>query len=179
MTQDGASSQIRFLKRLRAVRSFEPTPVPDDALRDILEVARWTGSAGNQQEWQLIAITQRTSLDQLAQTSRMARHLARAPLAVAIVMPDQRKIMEAFDEGRMAERIMLAALAHGLGSAIGWMSDGEEEAKRILGIPADRKLRTVISIGFPDEAGRKPKSAAGTARKPLSEIVHRERWGSR
>jgi hypothetical protein len=107
------------------------------------------------------------------------QHLGRAPLAIAIVMPGQRKIMEAFDERRMAERIMLAALAHGLGSSIGWVSDGEEQAKRILGIPADRKLRTVISIGFPDEAGRRFKSAAGTARKPLGEIVHRDRWGSR
>jgi nitroreductase len=142
-------------------------------------VARWTGSAANQQEWQLIVVTERGSLDQLAQTSRTVQHLGRAPLAIAIVMPGQRKIMEAFDEGRMAERIMLAALAHGLGSSIGWVSDGEEQAKRILGIPADRKLRTVISIGFPDEAGRRFKSAAGTARKPLGEIVHRDRWGSR
>jgi nitroreductase len=35
---------INFLKSLRTVRFFEQEPVSQEALDDILEVARWSGS---------------------------------------------------------------------------------------------------------------------------------------
>jgi nitroreductase len=167
---------IHFLRSLRAIRSFEDRPVPEAAIDDILEIARWSGSASNQQEWQFVVITDRDALQAIGEAAQTAHYLAKAPLAIAIVMPGERKIMEGFDEARVAERIMLAAHAHGLGSSIGWVGDGEERAKQALGIPAERKLRTVISIGYPDETGRRPKSAPGTARRPIDELVHRERW---
>jgi nitroreductase len=167
---------IRLLRTLRATRSFEDRPVPEAAIDDILEIARWSGSASNQQEWQFVVITDRATLATIGEAAQTAHYLAKAPLAIAIVMPGERKIMEAFDEARVAERIMLAAHAHGLGSSIGWVGDGEEQAKQALGIPAEHKLRTVISIGYPDKTGRKPKSAPGTARRPIEELVHRERW---
>ena len=51
---------------------------------------------------------------------------------------------DTYDEGRLSERIMLVADAHGLGSAIGWFKDAaSEEAKRILGVPQERLLRTI------------------------------------
>jgi nitroreductase len=171
-----AANRVQFLRTLRAVRSFEPRSVPEPAIDDILEVARWSGSASNQQEWQLVVVAEPATLEAIGEVAQTAHYIARAPLAIAIVMPGERKVMDAFDEARIAERILLAAHAHGLGASIGWVGDGEERAKELLGIPAARKLRTIISIGYPDEAGRRPKSAPGTARRPLGEIVHRERW---
>jgi nitroreductase len=44
---DAARSRIAFLRGLRAVRQLRPDPLPADVLDDILEVARWSGSAGN------------------------------------------------------------------------------------------------------------------------------------
>lgn len=40
---------ITFLKSLRTVRFFEREPVTQEVLGDILEVARWSGSARNRQ----------------------------------------------------------------------------------------------------------------------------------
>jgi hypothetical protein len=37
-------------------------------------------------------------------------------------------------------------------------------------------VRTAISLGYPDEGARR-RQRAGQARKPLSEIVHEERYG--
>jgi nitroreductase len=168
------------LKRLRAVRSFTADPVPDAILEDILDVARWTGSASNRQAWQLIVITDRELLERLAEASETAKHLAGAALGIGIVMPGKTKIIDAYDEGRLAERVMLAAAAHGLGSSIG-MFGGESrtEAQRLLGVPGEMTLRTVVSIGWPDELGRRRKATRGEARKPLSDLVHRNRWGQR
>lgn len=45
----GVPAQVlaAFLQDLRKMRGFTEQPVPEEALRDILEVARWTGSAAN------------------------------------------------------------------------------------------------------------------------------------
>jgi hypothetical protein len=40
------SALVSFLKSLRTVRFFEKhKPVPENVLQDVLEVARWSGSA--------------------------------------------------------------------------------------------------------------------------------------
>ena len=171
-----AEDRIAFLRRLRAIRRFRPDPVPQDVVDDLLEVARWTGSARNLQPWELVVIRDRETLGALAQVRGYAGHLADAPLGIVLVMAGEREEQETYDEGRLSERIMLAALAHGVGSSIGWLvGDGRTAAKEILGIPPERVVRTAISLGYPDEEARRPRP--GQARKPLSEIVHEERYG--
>jgi nitroreductase len=84
---------------------------------------------------------------------------------------------DTYDEGRLSERIMLAADAHGLGSAIGWFRDrAADEAKRMLGVPQQRLLRTIMSIGYVDSEERTKRPRPAQPRKPLAEIVHNERW---
>lgn len=166
-----------FLRSLRAVRNFKPEQVPQGVVDDILEVARWTGSATNRQPWELVVVRDRETLRGLANVEGYAGHLAGASLGMVLVMAGARSEQEAFDEGRLAERIMLAAHAHGVGSSVGWfVGDGAKRVKEILGIPARRRVRTAISLGYPDEARRRIRKS-GPARKPLSEILYEERYG--
>ncbi len=72
---------------------------------------------------------------------------------------------------------MLAAQAYGVGSCIGWLKgSGRTDAKALLGIPEERLVRTVISLGYPDEEARRARPKRTDARKPLSELVHIERY---
>lgn len=180
---DRAPSQgpIALLRGLRAVRNFLPDPVPEDALRDMLEAARWTGSARNVQPWALVVVRNRATLDALAAAEGYAKHLAGAPLGIVLVMDGDpvQVAQETYDEGRLAERIMLAAAVHGVGSSIGWLvGEGQTTAKRLLGIPEDRLVRTVLSLGYPDGEAHRARPKRPQARKPLSEIVHLERFGA-
>ena len=177
MTDAGtAEDLISLLRSLRAVRSFRPDPVPREVVADILEVARWSGSASNRQPWELVVIRDQETLGKLARVEGYAAHLRGAPLGIVCVMARGRPEQETYDEGRLSERIMLAAWAHGVGSSIGWIvGEGRVEATEILGIPEDRTVRTAISLGYPDEEARRRRP--GQARKPLSEIVHEERYG--
>ena len=171
-----ATDRIAFLRSLRAVRGFRPDPVPREVVDDILDVARWSGSASNRQPWELLVIRDRETLGALARVEGYANHLADAPLGIVLVMAGERPTQETYDEGRLAERAMLAAWAHGVGSSIGWIvGGGRDAAREILGIPEGRMVRTAISLGYPDEGARRRR--AGQARKPLSEIVHEERYG--
>ncbi len=181
MAEPGTSREcIALLRSLRAVRHFRPEPVPEQAVADILDVARWSGSAKNSQPWEFIVIRDRDTLTALAALDGYVKHLAGAQLAIVLVMAGEHAEGETYDEGRLSERIGLAAAAHGLGSSIGWFAgEGRSAAKQLLGIPEERLVRTAISVGYPDEAAHRARPKPAQARKPLSELVHEERYTSR
>jgi nitroreductase len=170
---------LRALRRVRSVRDFRPDPVPDNALAAILEVARWTGSAMNSQPWTFVVVRDRATLAAIAEASPNTRHVGGAAAAIVIVTDGKSPQMEGYDEARAAERILVAATALGLASAIGWvMPAASSRVKGLLGVPESHSLRTLVSLGYPTEAGSRPKSAPGEARRPLSEIVRYERFGT-
>jgi nitroreductase len=173
-----AKDRIAFLRSLRAVRSYRLDPIPQEVVDDVLEVARWSGSASNRQPWELVVIRDRETLRELARVEGYAGHLAGAALGIVPVMAGQRFEQETFDEGRLSERIMLAAFAYGVGSSIGWfVGGGVANAKQILGVPEERRVRTAISLGYPDEEARRTRATRGQVRKARSEIVREERYG--
>jgi nitroreductase len=180
MDQDTTRSAdlIAFLRGLRSVRHFLPIPVPATAIDDILTVARWSGSARNLQHWQFVVVRDPAMLHALGALEGHAAHVARAPLAIVLVMAGQLAEQETFDEGKVSERMMLAAAAHGLGACIGWFrGGGVDQAKALLGIPAECLVRTAISIGYPDQAAHQARPKPARARKPVQELVFWERYG--
>jgi nitroreductase len=177
---ENAQNLINFLKRLRAVRQFRPDPVPQEVINAVLEVVRWSGSASNRQPWEVVVIRNKETLRVLSAVEGYAAHLAGASLGIVLVMAgDHGQVeQETYDEGRLSERIMLAAAAYGIGSSIGWFRrSGMTDAKAILGIPQERLVRTAISLGYPDEEARRARPKHVQARKSLSDIVHDERYG--
>ena len=172
----------QVVRSLRSVRRFSPQPIPEDVLLDVLEIARWTGSAKNTQPWHLIVLRERETLRALSACGQFAYHLADATLGVALVMNGRGN---AFDAGRLAQNIMLAAWAHGVGSCIASLfpDDNEARAKELLGVPPERWMGTAISLGYPaDEAALKvsltPLRTSGLplGRTSLSELVSRDRY---
>jgi nitroreductase len=173
---------IEFLRSLRSVRRFTAQPVPQDAVDDLLTVARWSGSAKNVQPWEFIVVRDRETLQQLGALPGYVTHLANAPLAIVLVMDGDPNAVqqETYDEGILSQRLQLAAQAHGLGSSIGWFhGEGRQKAKEILGVPQDRLLRTAVSVGYEDPGAEGGRMHPEQARKPLAELVHQERWGER
>jgi len=171
---------LAFLRRLHAVRLFRPDPVPQAIVDDLLRIARWSGSARNAQPWEFVLVRDRAMLQQLGAAEGHAQHVAGAALALVLVMAGtpERMAQETFDEGRLSERIMLAAEVHGLGSCIGWwFNDGQTTVKHLLGIPPNKLVRTALSIGYADEDALRARPKPAEARKPLAALVHEERYG--
>jgi nitroreductase len=169
---------IEMLRTVRQIRQYAPEPVPDDVIAQLCLVARWTGSSKNSQPWHFVVVRDRESLKRISQLRPNINWLAGAPLAIAIVL-DGPGTSEAYDEGRVTERLLIAAHALGLGGGTAWFGDDSQqaEAKRILGIPADRMARSMVAIGRPTSIkDPRPNPRAG-GRKPLKEIVSYDRWG--
>jgi nitroreductase len=180
-----AQTLIGFLRGMRAVRRFAPTPLPDEVLEDILQAGRWTGSSKNTQPWHVIVIRDRQMLETLAGCGPYAGHLAGAAAALALVMEDESR---RFDEGRLAQNLMLAAWAHGVGSCIGsiYPANNNRRAKTALGVPDKKWLHTTISFGYPaDEQALRLSANPGNltevpiGRREVSDVVSWERFGNR
>ncbi|MBL8127989.1 MAG: nitroreductase family protein, partial [Chloroflexia bacterium] len=55
------------LRHVRQARLYADTPVPDEVLQELLQIARWTGSARNTQPWEFIVITDKEQLKKVSQ----------------------------------------------------------------------------------------------------------------
>lgn len=184
MTDDGSSdsprARVRPLLRTRQIREFTPDPLRDDELDAIVEAARWTGSSRNEQAWRFIVVRDEAALRRFAEVGLpQTRSLRTASAAIAIVLPDEpdAAISRAYDEGRAAERMLVASTLLGLGAGIAWIRpDVLPAAREVLGLPEDRLVRTIVAVGHPSEAARRPKSAPGQARLSRDEVVFAERW---
>lgn len=173
-----APSEItRVVKRVRQTRDYRPDRVPEDALRDILDVARWTGSVTNTQPWKFIVVTDPDTKRQMAEAAPYTAHIGVAPVVVCVAREVKGVEIDNFDEGRIVERMMIAAQAHGLSSGLA-RARGEAQPVigQLLGVPDGTILRTMVSIGYPTAEGAKPKSAPGEARRPLDSFVVHERY---
>jgi nitroreductase len=179
---DFAAERVRPLLRVRQVRDFADRPVARSELDAIADVARWSGSSTNGQPWRFIVISTKETVRRLGGLApAQTRPLQTATAAIAIVLPEAgHAIANAYDEGRAAERIMIAATYLGLGAGIAWIlaerKDANDAVREILGIPPDHFVRSIIAIGHPTEAARAPKNAPGKARLPRQEVVFEERW---
>ena len=163
---------LRALRRTRQVRQFSDEPIAEPDLQAILEVARWTGSSTNRQPWLFLILRNREDRVRLAELAPQARQVAGAAVAIAIVMGGDNPEWDAYDEGRVAERILVAAGALDLGAAIGWALPAYRPGvAAFLGLDAPAFVRTIISLGHPTEAARQPRAAPGAARRPLEELV--------
>ena len=149
----------------------------EESLLALAEVARWSGSARNGQPWRFILVTDVGLIRQLAEAGQpQTRSLRTAMAALAITLPegDSRATTYAYDDGRVAERVLIAASMLGLGAGIAWMRpDVRREIGDLLGVEAGRFVRTIMAIGHPSAEGLAAKSAQGQARLSLDELLTR------
>ena len=169
----------REIRNVRQARLYKPDPVPEDVLNELLEIARWTGSSRNTQPWEFIVVTDQEQLRQISQIRTPINWVADAPLAIAIVLKGENPLSEAFDEGRVTERLLIGARMLGLGGGTAWFGDDVQQgaAKQILSIPEERMARSVVVLGYPTTTKDHRPNPAIAGRRPLAELVSHERYG--
>jgi nitroreductase len=146
-------------------RDFDPTPLPADLVRQILEFGRLAGSARNLQPWRS-RLAPAVYVPQLVQT---------APLVVAIAVDTQFSQLALMDAGRAAQNMMIGAWGEGVVSCPNGVAD--PTPLQALGVlSATEIVPTLLAFGFPRIA-RDPKRRsaerwiAGARRRPIDEVV--------
>jgi nitroreductase len=173
---------VRVSEAIRArrnIRAFADRPIDPEVLTRVVDAARHAPSSMNDQRWAFVLVTDRDVLRQLAAMGEWAGHVAESGAAVALVVPDSDGPGEgesiAFDLGQAAQNLMLEAWEAGLGSCHATVED-QEGVKRVLGIPSRYACDLIISLGHPADESAVSADARGGGRKPLDEVLHRERW---
>ena len=165
------------IRSRRNVRSYRERAIAPQDLDRILEAARRTPSAGNQQAWDFVVCTDPEQLAQLAGVGPAAGHVAGSAAAIALVAPrsDDARMRDLvqFDLGQAAMSAMLAAADLGIGSAHAGAHD-QELARRLLGFPEDRFCAVLITLGVPADRPLTPIQRPD--RRPFTDVVHRGRW---
>ena len=160
----------------RAVRQFTDQPLPEEAIRLILNAGRRAQSSKNSQPWHFIAITDKGILIALSECGQWAGHIAGAALAVAIITPDPLALFQTmFDAGQAAAYMQLAAWELGIGSCPASIYE-PEKARQILGFQNEWHLRIVLSFGYPLAEEKLTALPKKGGRRSLEDVVHKERW---
>jgi nitroreductase len=170
------TNKIAFLRGQRQHRSFAPGPIEQEAVDQILEVARWTGSANNRQSWRFLVVDDPELLSQLAETKSGLGWVKNAGLAILVLTEGATVTDWRFDAGRVAERLLLASNAVGLSAGIvSWSVDaGEPAVRSLLNIPDGLWIYAAVILGHP--AATKSASGANAGRKSLDDLVIRNRF---
>ncbi len=159
------------VRTMLAVREYQGRPVPEAAVRRIVEAARLTGSSINLQPWRFIVVQDKATLRKLGSLARSGPYTAQAPLAVAVAVEKTQYAIS--DASRAIQSMMLTAWAEGVGS--NWVGfGGLDGVKSLLNIPAELDVLAIVPFGY-------PAGTLGTGkkkRKPLSEVAFREKYGT-
>jgi nitroreductase len=162
---------LEAIRDRRSIRRYQRKDVPDEKLMQVLEAGRWAPSAHNCQCRKFIVIKDEKTRKDLARIATYGSFLAGAPVAIAVVIDPSLSNHPVEDGAAATQNMLLATYALGLGSCwIGSYGSGyEERAQRILGIPSDKRLLSLISLGYAADSG-------GGTRVELSKLVCYERF---
>jgi nitroreductase len=171
----------QVVRTRRSVRAYKHEPVPEETLRELVELATLAPTAMNLQPWRFSVTTGREAL------ARANEGVKRACLAAIPRIPDLERFRSAFEDPEFsvfygapalvliqgpigsqmaamdcllaAENLMLAAHAKGLGTCfIGFVLLAREDAelRRMLAVADGHEVVASIIVGFPAT----PSSAA-------------------
>jgi nitroreductase len=188
----------------RAMRYLCPDPIPDEAVERLLWAATRASSAHNSQPWEFVVLRDervRTKFGELIRAAAQARDplppqpgtrsdqlidagvrnlfgtLGQAPAIILVCgadiyppgAPDKRFLYSAIYSA--AQNLLVAARALGLGAAFTMLHTLAEPAIRhLLAIPDE------ITIGVTMPVGRPARPFSPIVRKPVAEVMHRNRW---
>lgn len=163
---------LEAIEQRASVRSFRKCAVSEEDLMRIVDAGRRAPSGHNRQPREFIAIT---APETLAKLGEIQGCIAEASAAVAVVMDENATPFWREDAAAAVENMLLAVTA--LGYAGLWVEGTvlrqEAYGKAVLDVPEERRLVAIVPIGEAEGA------AVQAEKKPLAEILHRERYGAR
>lgn len=173
---------LRAIRERRSTLDFASDPVADAQIEAILEAGRWAPSYLNSQPWDFVVVRDAQLRNGLAIILRRITWtwggFAGVPVMIVVSVDPERDPDHFVEAGAVAtQNICLAAQSLGLASS--WAGiygnsraatgNVEQDLKAVLSLPQTHRIIAVVPIGV-------ARSARGSTRRPLAEIVHHDRF---
>jgi nitroreductase len=159
----------------RSIRRFTAQPVSDEIIQELLHAAMSAPSAGNEQPWEFVVITDRKILDEIPKVHPYAQMCREAPAAILVCGDVTRESHQGFwvqDCSAATENILVAVNDMRLGAV--WVGvypreDRVEGLRKLVGLPAYIIPFALIPVGYPAET-KLPSGRFDPSR------VHKNKW---
>jgi len=176
---------LEIIKGRRSIRKYKSDPVPEEALRTVLEAVRWSPSWANTQCWEIVVVKDPKVKSELAETlpkgNPAVSSMMNAPVVLVLCgikglsgyykgqASTEKGDWLMFDLGMATQNLCLAAHGLGLGTVVIGMFDHRKVAE-ILKTPQNLEVMAMTPLGYPATPGRAPK------RKEVTSFVSYERF---
>jgi len=184
----------------RAIRKFQPEPVPLELVARVIEAATMAPSGRNTQPWRFIVIDRTELKDRIGELYRegyygsrpgwdqrdenedpsiyLANHLQEAPVIILACG----RLIERTSDRQMTlpiygavypavQNLLLAAREYGLGGVLTVNHEFRTpELRELLGIPEDQYIYGVIPLGYPAQRH------GSKTRRPVHEVTGYNGW---
>jgi len=172
-----------LINKRQSVRKYKNETVPAEAIIACIEAARLAPSACNAQPWKFVVVDDEALKQQVGEASAsmgMNKFCSQAPCIVVVVLEKPNltsaigsvlkdKEFTLIDIGIAAEHFCLQATELGLGTCmIGWFN--EKKVQQLLGIPKNKRVPLLITIGYPDDSPR------DKVRKTMDQICSKNQY---
>ncbi len=171
---------LELAKKRRSTRKYSAKSVPREIIERCLEAARLAPSACNSQPWSFIVIDNENGRNDLAEAAfsgiySMNTFAKKAPVLTVVVTEQSTYVAKVggylkgvqynlIDMGIACEHFCLAAAEESVGTCwLGWFN--EMAVKKVLGLPDNKKVDVIISMGYPENEEPREK-----IRKTLDQI---------
>jgi nitroreductase len=158
----------------RSIRKYSSKAIEEEKLLKVLEAARLSPSARNQQEWKFIVVKDQETRERLTEAIGQP-FVGEAPIILVCCGTDPESIMKCgqprytVDLSIATAYMILEAYEQGLGTC--WIGSFDEKmVKEVLGIPEKVRVVSITPLGYPDE------SPSPRPRKELDEIVTYDKY---
>jgi nitroreductase len=159
------------LKKRYSCREYQVKPIHKDIISNLIDVARFAPTARNVQPWEFVAISEKAKLAKIGSLAENGYFVKDCACCIVILCKDTKYYLE--DGCAATENILLCATDLGLGSC--WVAGDKkpycEEIKKMLGVPKEFKLVSMIALGYPKRA-----TAELHPKKNLNELLHWEKF---
>jgi len=172
---------MELVKTRCSVRKYDPRALKKEDIDSCLEAARLAPSACNSQSWHFIVVDKPDLKDKVyrAMLSGIYGHnqfIKNAPVLVVVITEKSKWFaivanfmrntrMYLVDLGIACEHFILRAAELGIGTCwMGWFNG--QAVKKALGVPRNKKIEIIISLGYPAADFHPPEKN----RKTLQEI---------
>jgi nitroreductase len=159
----------------RSIRKFQQKPVPEELVKDLLAAAMSAPSAGNQQPWHFVLITDPDILARVPSLNPYAAMAREAPLGILICADlalEKYPGYWAQDCSAATQNLLLAAHGKGLGAV--WtgiypLQDRVDGFKKLCNLPEKAIPLALVVMGYPAQT-LKPENRFRADR------IHRNTW---
>jgi nitroreductase len=171
---------MEIIKGRRSIRKYKNKEISESSLNKILESVQWSPSWANTQCWEVIVVRDPTIKEQL-QGTLIKNPATKAMVQAPVVLVVCGKLKSSgyykgqvstkfgdwfmFDLGIATQSLCLTAYDLGLGTVIVGLFD-HNKTKKILGVPEDYEVVSMIPLGYPAKDSEAPK------RREIKEFTH-------